>query len=270
MSSIYSEDNLAQQYTKVFWLPTKKPNLPLDKRMKMRSKMIMAVFSLWVALAQATQAQTGDTTQLRVKKTTDFQITGDGTSPNWNAEKWLILPERPRSKVKYETKIKLLYSDSGVYCLYQCEDNKITATLQEDFSDLFNEDVVEAFFWTDENTPLYFEYELSPLNHELAILVPNFKGYFLGWRPWHFEGGRKTRHATHITVKNNQTISWTAEFFIPYALLKPLQQVPPHVGTRWRANFYRIDYDDQISEWSWQLTRTNFHDYERFGILLFD
>jgi len=40
-------------------------------------------------------------------------------------------------------------------------------------------------------------------------------------------------------------------------------------GTRWRANFYRIDYDNNVSEWSWQPTRTNFHDYERFGTLLF-
>jgi hypothetical protein len=59
---------------------------------------------------------------------------------------------------------------------------------------LYNEDVIEAFFWPDEKNPLYFEYELSPLNYELAILVPNNKGNFFGWRPWHYEGDRKTRH----------------------------------------------------------------------------
>ena len=102
----------------------------------------------------------------------------------------------------------------------------MTSTLKEDFADLFDEDVVEAFFWTDENVPMYFEYELSPLNYELPILVPNIRGNFLGWRPWHYEGNRKTRHATHYS-KMGKVMAWTAEFFIPYHLLKPMTNIPP-------------------------------------------
>jgi hypothetical protein len=141
--------------------------------------------------------------------------------------------------------------------------------LREDFSDLFNEDVVEAFFWTDVRLPMYFEYEIAPFNYELPILVPNINGNFLGWRPWHYEDGRKTRHATHVIKNNGNVVAWTAEFFIPYKLLKPMTNIPPAKGKTWRANFYRIDYDEKPSAWSWQLTRTNFHDYERFGTLLF-
>jgi hypothetical protein len=180
------------------------------------------------------------------------------------------LPFRKGQKNGYQTKLKLLYSDSGFYCLYHCDDNRITATLKEDFTDLFKEDVVEAFFWTDETIPLYFEYELSPLNYELPILVPNHKANFMGWLPWHYEGNRKTRHAVHINRNKDSITSWTAEFFIPFALLKPMNQVPPKKGTTWRANFYRIDYDNKSSHWSWQLTRTNFHDYERFGRVVFE
>ena len=197
-------------------------------------------------------------------------VTGDGSSSNWNSVDWSILPQRNNTAIAYQTKLKLLYSDSGIYCLYHCEDSKITATLKEDFADLYKEDVVEAFFWTDEKLPIYFEYELSPLNYELAILVPNNKGNFFGWRPWHYEGNRRTRHAAQIN-KNGETVnSWTAEFFIPFKLLKPMSNVPPQIGTRWRANFYRIDYDKKTTDWSWQLTRTNFHDYERFGTIVFE
>ncbi len=56
-----------------------------------------------------------------------------------------------------------MYSDSGIYCLYQCTDSAIISTLKGDFLDLWKEDVVEAFFWTDERIPVYFEYELSPI-----------------------------------------------------------------------------------------------------------
>ena len=69
----------------------------------------------------------------------------------------------------------------------------MTATKTEDFADLWNEDVFEFFLWPDEQTPLYFEYEISPLGYELPILVPNFNGKFLGWRPWHYEGERKSQ-----------------------------------------------------------------------------
>jgi hypothetical protein len=174
----------------------------------------------------------------------------------------------------YQTQIKLLYSDAGVYCLFKCDDKKVTATLKEDFLNLYNEDVVEVFFWTNEKMPVYFEYELSPLNYELPILVPNNNGDFFGWRPWHYEGDRRTRHATRINMnkKNapDEITSWTAEFFIPFALLKPMSNVPPKKGTQWRANFCRIDYDRGTSTWSWRKTRNNFHDYEKFGTLLFE
>jgi hypothetical protein len=72
--------------------------------------------------------------------------------------------------------------------------------MQGDFLDLWNEDVVEAFFWTDESNPIYFEYELSPLNYELPILVPNNKGKFLGWLPWHYEGIAK-QNMPFISIK---------------------------------------------------------------------
>jgi hypothetical protein len=116
------------------------------------------------------------------------------------------------------------------------------------------------------------EYELSPLNFELPILVPKVKGDFLGWRPWHYEGERRTRHAAFIEKgKDGDTVlSWTAEFFIPFALLKPMSNVPPKKGTRWRANFYRLDYDNGQAGWTWRPTKKNFHEYERFGTLIFN
>jgi hypothetical protein len=92
----------------------------------------------------------------------------------------------------------------------------------------------------------------------------------LGWRPWHYEGERKTRHSTHIEKKDGKVVSWTAEFFIPYKLLEPLRNVPPTKGMKWRANFYRIDYDKGQSSWTWKPITKNFHDYERFGTIIFD
>jgi hypothetical protein len=206
---------------------------------------------------------------LGVKPTSNFDISGKGDAPEWNATDWISLEKR-KGPGGYATRAKLLYSSTGVYALFSCEDEKITATFQKDFANLWTEDVVELFFWPDESTPLYFEYELSPLDHELVLLVPNLHGKFLGWIPWNYEGDRKVRHAVNVVRDAaGKPVKWLAEFFIPYAVLTPLQNVPPEKGTEWRMNLYRIDHDNESTSWSWKPIEKNFHDYQRFGRIRF-
>src|SRR5206468_10539510 len=118
----------------------------------------------------------------------------------------------------YETHVKVLYSKKGLYVLMDATDRKVSAKLKEDFANLWEEDVFEVFLWPDERDPVYFEYEISPLGRELPILVPNLEGRFLGWRPWHYEGGRRTRKATAAVggpLKSGAAVTgWKAEVFI--------------------------------------------------------
>jgi hypothetical protein len=233
----------------------------------------VSLLLLWPGplFAQTPARDGGAGEALRVEHTADFILTGDGSAAEWRQTQWVALPRRTGVSGTAETALKVMYSDSGIYCLYSCADRKITATLTTDLSDLYNEDVVEAFFRPDDSVPLYFEYELSPLDHELPLMVPNIKGDYLGWLPFHYQGARKARHATHIGRNGDSVVNWTAEFFIPYVLLKPMTHVPPHRGTRWKANFYRIDYDEGVVTWQWSLVRDEaFHDYERFDTILFE
>ena len=222
----------------------------------------------------AVQAPGAVSPQLSVKPSDDFEVSGTGEHPAWRQAEWTSLHRRQQDGHPYESRFKLLYSPTGLYVLMEGTDRKLTATVTEDFQDLWKEDVFEVFLWTDERHPVYFEYEISPLNRELPILIPNFGGQFLGWRPWHFEGPRITRKATstvggpkepHASIEG-----WKAEFFIPYELLKPLQNVPPRPGTRWRANLYRVDYDDgRTTQWDWARVGASFHEYQKFGELVF-
>lgn len=217
-------------------------------------------------------AQEGDKKEepVKIKSTANFDISGKGDADAWHNAEWIHLSKR-KGTADYRTRAKLLYSETGLYVLFSCEDNKISATLTEDFAKLWEEDVVEIFLWTDESAPIYFEYELSPLNYELPILVPNLGETFFGWRPWQYEGARKTRHATNIVKdKRGNVTEWIGEVFIPYALLKPLNNVPPAKGTQWRINMYRNDFDDNFTSWSWKPVKNNYHDYKMFGVVRFD
>ncbi len=207
---------------------------------------------------------------LKIKSTSDFAITGKGDNSAWANTDWVNLPKRNSEGLNYQTHVKVLYSSKGIYFLFHCEDEIITSTITEDYGKLYEEDVVEVFLWTDENYPFYFEYELSPTNYELPIFVPNVNGTFMGWKPWQYENERRIIHQTYIEQKDGKVSNWSAEFFIPYALLKPMSNVPPKSGTIWRANMYRLDYDKGNTRWSWQPYNINFHDYKMYGKFIFE
>jgi len=219
------------------------------------------------------QAAIPDHDSVTIKKCHDFKITGDGLSDQWKTTDWITIPQQDPKSLSYKTTVKILYSAGGIYFLFNCEDKKLTSAMKADNMNLWEEDVVEVFLWPDENFPVYFEYELSPFNFELPIMVPNNKGNFLGWLPWHYEGDRRTQHATSVTggkLQSGGAISgWIAEFFIPYKLLSPLSNVPPVSGTRWRANMYRIDYDNGEVPYAWQKTSQTFHEFNKFGTFIF-
>ncbi len=211
---------------------------------------------------------------LHVARTSDFEIAGSTAEAPWKEVAWTPLAARGNTDAGLKTEVKLLYSDKGLYIRMRGDDRQVTATLQEDFADLWNEDVFEFFLWPDESQPIYFEYEISPLGYELPILIPNFGGQFLGWRPWHYEGNRRIQKV--VAIESGEAISgakiagWQATMFVPYEVLAPLKNVPPQPGLTWRANFYRMDYDEGAASWDWSRVGASFHEFEKFGTLVFE
>jgi hypothetical protein len=215
--------------------------------------------------------------EIRVRAVEDFPVNGRGDNPAWNGVEWTPLNVRNSVKDPYPTKFKVLYSKKGLYVLMDAVDKTLTATFKKDFENLWTEDVFEVFLWTDERDTVYFEYEISPLNYELPIIIPNFEGTFLGWLPWHYDGDRKIQKAVSVTGGKQESgaavESWRAEFMIPYDLLRPLRNAVPTKGTKWRANFYRMDHDrgkDQVVQWDWSRVGKSFHEFRSFGTLIFE
>ncbi len=242
-----------------------------------------------LGLRPATEAATPNTPAaqvLRVRSTTDFEITGDGKNAAWSKTEWQSLfrrngtgaplPEEPSNR----SRVKLLYSATGLYVMLEGADKKLTATFDRDGAHLWEEDCFEVFLWPDEKQPSYFEYEISPLGFELPLLMSNQNGKLFRWQPWSFDEERqgiprKVRKATSITGGPKQSgadiSGWMAEVFLPYHLLQPLNNVSPKPGTTWRANFYRMDHDDsRTSAWSWAPVGRSFHEIQNFGTLMFE
>lgn len=249
----------------------RKNGSPLLKEIKRMKHFLFLSIVFFIGagngLAQA------NSSALHIKHCLDFAITGNGSDPAWNSVPWITIPLRSQSPVHYDTRVRFLYSDSGLYFLFSCEDSVLTNSMQADFLDLWNEDVIEVFLQPDGKKPAYLEYELSPLNFELPISIRNENGVLNSWVPFHYGGDRRTRHATTIMNGERKPFArvsgWKAEFFIPFKLMHLLTE-PPVRGSRWKTNLYRIDYDHGETLFSWRLTSGNFHEYDKFGELIFD
>lgn len=244
----------------------------------MKTKILLGLLLFMSSAAGNTiqRAEAAADAVLNIPKSADFEVNGSGDNEHWMKATWINIPPRKnKGRPGTGTRAKVLYSERGIYFLIECEDTKITSSIQKDNEDLWNQDVVEVFLKPEEDFPLYFEYELSPLGFELPLMVPNNKGEFMGWIPWHYEGERKIQKKTYVyggKAENGAAIEgWRSEIFIPFALLKPLGNVPPKTGTRWRANMYRIDYDTGKAEtWEWQPVGPSFHEYEKYGTFVFE
>ena len=226
---------------------------------------------------------------LRVQRTSDFTLDGMGTAEPWSQTRWVPIaqrattermtrnpapappPHRRKPPAALTTRAKVLYSETGLYFLFQCEDRSLQATLQADYEELWWEDVVEIFLWPDEDMPLYFEYQLSPLGF-VRMTRHKKEGPSKVVR---YEGDRRAMHRTSVRGGKKEPgapiTQWTAEIYIPYAWLQPAPDVPPAAGTRWRANLYRFDYDTgDRTRWEWQLVEGGNHTLEKFGTLRFE
>jgi hypothetical protein len=225
---------------------------------------------------------------LVIPRVADFTIDGAGKSTPWNKTAWRALVHTGKGNGRYKTNFKALYSETGIYFLFDCEDKKLTCFKTNFGDDIYRGDVVEVFLWPQEDQRVYFEYEISPIGVELPLLVsqappprdtfPQITPVDLhGWLAWHFEAERKVLSATCIRggeKKMHAAVNgWSAEFFIPFALLQGLPHCPPKPGAAWRANMTRLDWDDGAPTfWAWRWDAPEFdmfHNLNQFGTITF-
>ena len=241
-------------------------------------KLLTILFAIALHYAgfsqQPANSNTTNSTPLIVKKCIDFNVNGKGDHSEWQKTKWVTVNQIDKSTRQLDTKIKILYSSTGIYVLFNGEDQKITSTYENDFEKLYNGDVFEVFFHPIPAEPIYFEYEISPLSKELVLLISNRNGKLGQGVPWGYNELKVVKQVTLMggTAKHNSAIrGWTAELFFPNALLNFFGNVPAGSGTRWNANFCRLDYDSgKMEKWSWSPIKVRFHEFDKYLSLEFE
>ena len=217
-----------------------------------------------------------ETHPLIVRICPDFTITGDGSDEQWKRAQWNDLTKLDTGGQKYTSRFKILYSPTGIYLLFNGDDEKIATKFDENLGDIYNGDAFEAFFHPEPQKKVYFEYEINQLNKELILLLSRSGRKSHSWAPWHYEDQKSTKKAVIVIggkpTPGEMITSWSAEIFFPNELFDLLPNVPPKSGAIWNANFYRLDYDTgKMIKWSWSPTiKRSFHELEHFQQIQFE
>jgi Carbohydrate family 9 binding domain-like len=244
----------------------------LLKQLTMRNYILLITLIFYQSFIVKTKAQTDSS--LLVKRCIDFNMTGKGNNPEWQKATWTRLTKIDSGGKENKTQFKIMYSQTGVYVLFEGDDSKITSKFNHDGDDLYDADVFEVFLHPIPTSPLYFEYEINPLGKELVLLITNKNGKFSAWLPWYrvekhahkkvFINGGKMKHGS-------PSKSWSAEIFLPFQLIDPLVAEAPVSGSRWNANFCRLDYDSgKMIKFSWSPIKEAFHEFEKYRSIKFE
>lgn len=169
------------------------------------------------------------------------------------------------------TLLHLFRDEARLYVLFSGVDASIVATRRDRDDPLWEEDVLEMFV-APEHPTRYFEVEVSPMGTlcDAAIDSPDgHRGTMTADFSWDASGAWTALRR----VRRGPDALWRFETLLTLPFTD-LGVAPPAPGTRWRANFYRIDRDASLGdEYSaWQPTDKNppdFHVPGSFGELVF-
>jgi hypothetical protein len=171
------------------------------------------------------------------------------------------------------TALRVCHDGERLHVGFDCADRDVWGSFTGRNEPIYDEEVVEAFLAPAEDPRRYFELESNPRGAYFEARVESPGGVRATMRvdrDWRCAGwSRDVRVDGDLERRDARHRGWRVAWSIPFA---SLDAAPPAPGTRWRANFHRIDRwgDGQFSAWSPTLADPpDFHLPTRFGWLLF-
>lgn len=194
-----------------------------------------------------------------------------------------MLVNRENQAVPSATEVKVLWDKDALYIAFIVPDGDILGTKRErDDPTLPAGEVVEVFLDPRGQGKEYIEIEVNPCNSVYDLLIHTqvpTPGKAFSWFKGDASWNSKNLE-TAVSVEGSLSVKggpwdtdkrWIAEIKLPFSDL-PEGVSRPQAGTRWRANFFRVNRPRQspaeYSCWSPSMSMS-FHQSERFGTLLF-
>lgn len=217
--------------------------------------------------------------------TGEIKIDGILDEPDWQKADSLSFFSLTRTKLQNHfpaespTIGKLLWDKDYLYIGIEARDKDIWSTIKKHDGNLWEEDVLEAFFKPDKNEPSYYEFEFSPKNVTLDLFWLH-KGVSIGAARSYkhallFESNLKSAVKIYGSLDSwkDKDDKWVLEVAIPFSAFKEVTFVPKS-GDEWSFALCRYDYSVYLKQGvelssTAKLSKLNFHLWEDYDRLLF-
>lgn len=192
--------------------------------------------------------------------------------------------DKPAPRLK--TRAWLLWNDEALFIAARLEDPDVRARLTGRDEIVYHDNDFEVFLDPDGDGRNYMEIEINALNAIFDLLLE--RAYREGGPARHEwdVGGLQSAVFVDGTLNDasDRDRGWTLEMAIPWKALAEHAGVPcpPRPGDRWRVNFSRVQWPDNIqggadtvgqgieSNWVWSpLGETDMHIPSRWGVVEF-
>jgi len=191
------------------------------------------------------------------------RVDGRGNEAEWQrapvAE--LIFPWESQKGAKQKTAVRLMWDESFLYVLYECEDAEITAKHFQRDDPTYQDDAVELYLNPNpKQSTVYFGFEMNArgVMYDYALAFPEF----VLLKSWNLTG--------HQLKAAKTEKGWSLELAVPWDEFADLGR-RPGLGSEWRMQLVRWDGVEparRLSIWSDSgLERPSPHNPARLGVL---
>jgi hypothetical protein len=229
-----------------------------------------------------------------LKTKEEIVIDGQDNEAAWSKAPWTKqfndIKTGMESGFIHPTRAKMLWDDQYLYVYALFPETDIWATLKEHDATVYQDNALEIFIDTEGTGQNYIEFQINALGTVWDLIMS--KAYRNGGRPisdWDIKGLKKAVYIEGtINNSNDQDRYWSVEIAFPLKSLLLGQRKMPDVGTIWRMNLSRVQWqllkekgaysrkkDDkgrvlpaEYISWSTQGI-VNFHYPERWGYVQF-
>ena len=189
---------------------------------------------------------------------------------------------RSGEALPFDTYVKMLWTERGLYVAYYLEQEDIWATISDRDAFSYYDNDAEIFFDPDGDGLDYLEIEMTALNQVYDIhwdtrLTWGDDALVNPPGTWniHFDF-KGLEHAMQydgtLNYSRDKDKAWTIELFFPWESFAEYANMPlpPNENDMWRMNFYRCEYDSRsrksADSYTWSAPgKVNMHIPERFG-----
>lgn len=155
-----------------------------------------------------------------------------------------------RPRPRYRTRMKMFWSEDGLYIGAEMEEPHLSATLTERDSVIFHDNDFEVFLDPDNDGYAYAELEINALNTVWdLLLVRPYREQGRGVDGWDIQGLRTAVWLDGTLNDPSDTDrGWSVEIHIPWHAIWEISKgdVPPKPGDQWKINFSRVQWDLKV------------------------